>query len=175
VVSLIGFCSDVQALATGYFEAINSDKLQLVDVVKRGEKLSDKTNEILGTEKGTKGELIDEGWGGGRTYSKGGSNPTLSIIVTDAKTKATDYVDSKGKVTSRASSPGELMAHEVVGHGLGYWKSSPTFHHEDAIQSTNLFLRISGSGTYRNGSDHNNKPTLSKSTANGVPAYLKKK
>lgn len=55
-----------------------------------------------------------------------------------------DYVNEAGQIVSRTSSAGELLAHELIGHGLGRQNNSPTSRHEDAIQPGNLYLTATG-------------------------------
>ncbi len=162
---------DVQALAKAYSIAINQDKTHTVEVVKRSESLS---IEGSGTSGFISGEEVDKRSGGGQNQINGSG--TYSIIVMDSQVPIPDFFNqSQGCYESCNSSLGELMSHEMLGHGLGRTLSSPNSSHEDAIQMTNLFLRVIGSSAiYRDGSQHGPKIKLNQGTATDIPDYLKK-
>jgi hypothetical protein len=160
-----------QQLAYGYKNAINSSNIHTVEMVYRSENLSSTGASISGQKTGND---IDNSAGGGLNISNSG-NSTFSIIVMDSKAKVTDF-RSGGLPTTRSSSPGELLSHELLGHGVGRLNGSVSAHFVDAIQMTNLYLRAQGiNNIFRNGAAHGKKPgeiALLKSDATSVPSYI---
>jgi RHS repeat-associated protein len=138
-----GLDKDSKALAKGYFKAINSNKVHQIEVVSRNEPTSS-----LAQKGGypASGAEVDKDYGGGSTmHTKGG---TYSIVVSDS-TDPISYLDTKtGSNTSAPSSPGEIMAHEVLGHGRHWLIDSKS------IQMSNIFLRATESSLQRDASDH---------------------
>lgn len=71
-----------------------------------------------------------------------------------------------------SSSGGELLAHELLGHGVGRVTGSVGARHADSIQLTNLFMRVSGNGhLQRDGTSHGGR--LTSAVSGSVPARLK--
>ena len=99
------------------------------------------------------------------------ANQRISAVLQD------DYVNESGQMVSTTSSAGELLAHKVLGHGLGRAKKSPTYMHEDAIQAGNLYLRAVGiNNIYSEGSNHRQYAygaLMMKSDAETIPWYLR--
>jgi hypothetical protein len=163
-----GLTSDQQQLAYGYYNAINSTDVHTVEMVYRNEALSATTKGITG--KSTGAELDDMAFGGFNV--KTSSNSTFSAIVMDNAKHVGDYINNKGASSFRAGSPGEILAHEMLGHGVGALRGSATSGHQDALQMSNLYLRAQGQGYYRNGAWHGTNVVLSKQTANQVPSFI---
>jgi hypothetical protein len=77
---------------------------------------------------------------------------------------------SSDAYTTRNSSAGELIAHEMLGHGFNSTSGSPTSDHEDAIQMTNLYLRAQGiTNVYRDGTQHGTGVQLTNGQATAIP------
>jgi hypothetical protein len=166
-----GLSADEQKLAYGYYNAINSSDVHTVEMVYRSESLSTTAATLFGKSKGS--DFDDLTYGGANT--KTSNTSTYSVIMMDNQKQVGDYINSSGASSFRSSSPGELISHEVLGHGVGTLRNSATAYYQDAIQMSNLYLRIQGTGYYRDGSWHGKKSSdavLSKSTANQTPSFV---
>jgi hypothetical protein len=126
------------------------------------------------------GHGVDIKTGGGENFNGFfyglGENTTLSVLVSDTKTFTGDYVQKNGEYVSRHPSLGELVSHEVLGHGTGRIYSSNEFDHKDALQMSNLYLRAQGIPLYRDGSDHKGNrrsSILHKREASGFLVFIK--
>jgi len=162
--------TDVQQLAYGYYEAINSTDIHTVEMLFQNENLTSKGQSLTNSNTGT---CIDNKYGGGINFSYSNGD-SYTIIVMNSSAKISDYVQN-GKYITRSSSAGELLSHEMLGHGLGGALKSSSARHKDAIQMTNLYLRIQGyTNVYRNGSQHGpiGSPILTKSTATSIPSFI---
>ena len=171
VYAISGLSAEQQQLANGYYNTINSTDVHTVEMVYRSEILSTTAKALFG--KNTGAQLDDLTYGGVKT--KTSPKSTFTAVIMDNAKHVGDYINSAGISSFRASSPGELVAHELLGHGVGALKASATAHYTDAIQMSNLFLRSQGSSFYRNGNWHCKNPGetfLSKSTATQVPNYV---
>jgi len=163
---------DEQQLAYGYYSTINSKQTHFVEMANRNEAISSFGTNLF---KFKTGADVDVGAGGG--INTGNKDATYSIIVMDSNVKIGDFKFGNSYI-NRSSSPGELLAHEVLGHGVGRVLGSPDFHYSDAIQMTNLYLRVQGINyTYRDGAMHSkdttvDSPVLSKVSATWVPSYI---
>ena len=157
---------DEQQLAYSYFRAINGTDVHTVEMTERDKALSGIAKDLTGLSLGSD---IDKKYGGGVNISvKGGS---FSVIVLNSKANIADYSIVHGGIGLR-SSPEELFAHEVLGHGSGRALGSTTHNHIDAIQMTNLYLRSAGEHvTYRTGTGHGTRQLIPKSIANEIPAF----
>jgi hypothetical protein len=87
-----------------------------------------------------------------------------------------DYQDNNtgNLVPSMTSSRGELLAHELVGHGLTNFNPGGS-QFLNAIQLTNLYHRVTGAGNlYRDGTSHGGTTgiPLTYPQASGVPQYI---
>jgi hypothetical protein len=169
--------SDEQKLAYGYFSVINNSNLHIVEMVYRSESLNTGSQAVFGNKIKT-GEDLDKKVYGGVNFNL---SPTInySIIVMDNIQIVGDFVTNTKSMrySSFSSSPGELLAHELIGHGLGSIVGSSSSGYEDAIQLTNLYLRTKGINyRFRDGSMHSKlshqTPALSKEKANQIPLYL---
>lgn len=170
---------DEKALAQGYFDAVNSQEIHTVEAVKRGEKLDSNLSQINGYKTG---EDVDNATGGGFNY--GTSNGSHTVIVTNSTVPITDYRDNStgARILNRTSSAGELLAHELLGHGLTRYNTGGN-QFLNAIQLTNLYNRVTNtSGSpyrfYRDGSRHGGNPAGAGVAIPGtiswqVPLYLK--
>jgi len=185
-----GLSDDEKALATGYYKVINDKSLHKVSCITRDQTIGSENADVLNSGKydgiqnktdGTafkstdKGSDFDDATGGGTCRKTDYGD--LTIIVMNSSVKIGDYVNTKTgeAVTNYTSSPRELSAHELLGHGLGRSLDSKTWGHEDAIQLTNLYLRVRGvNSRYRNGTSHGSRVELDKDKATSIPSYLKK-
>ncbi|MCW5921684.1 MAG: hypothetical protein KIS77_05025 [Saprospiraceae bacterium] len=171
--ALEGLSTEQQALAIGYYLTINDTETNIVEVVNREEKISEYGKESLGTGY-TMGADIDKADRGGRRTNanshkglglvgeRGENNGSYVAIVQYSKGKVGSYSDG----VIRPSKPGELLAHELLGHGLGI-QNFLGDGQKEAIQAGNLFLKAQGYSYYRKDhgfSDHPN-PT-------GIPQYI---
>jgi RHS repeat-associated protein len=140
-----GLSKDAKALAKGYYNAINSKDINTFEIIKRSEKVSAIGLEALASLRdGSKtGADIDNGSGGGFTAGNR-FDGIHAIVVMDAKTNMEQYSDG----VLRPHLPGEAMAHELLGHGLGGMATLSDGLHE-SIQMGNIFLRVSGKPYYR--------------------------
>ncbi|MGB0523804.1 MAG: RHS repeat domain-containing protein [Flammeovirgaceae bacterium] len=181
--SAIGELSDdEQALANAYFQAINASEVHTIEAVYRGEDLA------VGTPDFKTGQDVDTKAGGGANYQT--ANGSHSIIVMDSKAKINYHsnanLDKLGpQAYKSSSSPGELIAHELLGHGYGNSINPSQAAHEFAIQMSNLHSRVTGSSLFRDGQSHSTPPNapqhlkrfvstkLSQSTATAVPNHFK--
>jgi RHS repeat-associated protein len=176
-----GLSDDERALAEGYYTMINDNNKHFINVVKRGEKINLKNKQIDPSLRGAlsgaaTGADADAQWGGGANVSSQSLNQSVSVVVKNSKASVGDFQNwgtSPGYI-SRSSSLGELIAHEAIGHGLGGLSNSPTAGHADAIQMTNLFLRVVyfKSGNFRDGTTHGPGTPLNKSQAEAIPSYV---
>jgi len=168
--------TDEKALAEGYFDAVNSSEIHTVEAVKRGEKLTSSTSKIGGA---TTGADIDNMTGGGfNTATTTGSH---TVIIMNSTVPITDYRDNStgARILNRASSAGELLAHELLGHGLTRFNTGGN-QFLNAVQLTNLYHRATtgSSRYYRDGSRHGGNPAGSGVLIPGtiswqVPLYLR--
>lgn len=168
-----GLSSDEKALAKAYYLAINSSDMHHIDLCLQDEDLNSKTKKAFNEKRWTSGTEVEYFTGGG--INKKTKNGSFTIVIMDSTTGIA-YTHNKTKMAyKRYSTPGELVSHELLGHGYGRSIGSPSSRHEDAIQMTNLYWRVRGyNNFYRNGSDHGiNNPTLSKSIANEIPKHYR--
>lgn len=145
-----------------------------IEMVQRGEALTANGSAVAGLDRNgnliTTGEGVDNKWGGGVNNPSAGSS-SYSVIVMNSTANVGDF-RSGGCYTIRRSSPGELLAHETLGHGVGGAGGSSTWGHQDAKQMTNLYLRTQGVSIYRNGRTHGSGVVLSKTTATAIPTFI---
>ncbi|MBS1561135.1 MAG: RHS repeat protein [Bacteroidetes bacterium] len=173
-----GLTVDQQQLAYGYMQAVNGTALHIVEVVSRSETLSGASQQAFKAHHLHTGEDVNMLAGGGvnagQFNSQGQLVGTRTVVVLDATFLVPDYQFSNSLVTeSHSSSLGELLSHELLGHGLGRVRGSQHASHQDALQMTNLFLRTQGvTSLYRNGASHGDRQLLSMQDATGVPNYL---
>ena len=133
-----GLSKDARALATGYFNAINRDRIHTVEVLKRGENISTLGGKIHGATTTTKFDFDNSG---GRVlgYTENGfQNPDkqdYSIIIMDSK-----YAQSE-----------ELVAHEVLGHGDNHANAGIGTSESGvrSVQATNVYRRAVGNTQLR--------------------------
>jgi len=177
---IAGLSKEGQALAIGYFIAVNQEATNVIEVVTRNENISTYGRNLMyGKESsGRTGVDIDADFGGGNSANvyqedgivniiRGGNYGTYASIVMDSKYKSKFMMYSNG--SHGPSLPGELLAHELLGHGLGS-RYSFTDGKDEAVQAGNLYLRASGKNYYRPG--HGVRPDTEHFNPNGIPPHL---
>ena len=177
-----GLNADETALAEGYFNAINSSEIHTVEAVRRGGKFSSALSDQFGDFNGDgkiNGADADDRTGGGFNFKT--STGSHTVIIMNSTVPITDYVDSTTgvRILNRTSSAGELLAHELLGHGLTNYNAGGN-QFLNAIQLTNLYNRVTtgSSRFYRDGSRHGGNPrgsgiAIPGSIAQQVPLYLR--
>ncbi len=163
--------ADQKSLAKGYVDAINSTQVHTVEAVRRGESLKDANSTQFGDRTG---KDIDASAGGG--FNVPTANGTHTVIVMNSAANIPDYRDNNtgNLVPGMTSSRGELLAHELVGHGLTNFNAGGS-QFLNAIQLTNLYHRVTGAGNlYRDGTSHGGTTgiPLTYPQASGVPLYI---
>ena len=168
--------TDEKALAQGYFNAVNSSEIHTVEAVKRGEKLKSGLSTAFGD---TTGADIDNSSGGGFNYKT--TTGSHTVVIMNSAIGIPDYRDNStgAYVVGRTSVAGELLAHELLGHGLTNYNTGGN-QFLNAVQLTNLYHRVTtgSSRFYRDGSAHGGNPAGSGVAIPGsiswqVPLYLK--
>lgn len=179
-----GVDESTQLLAYAYYSVINSDVRHDVDIVSREGWFSKSTQKVLTYFKG-QGKDVEDNIAQGPGYNwpyyeipnKKMFTGTNTVLITDPISKI-NYLNPTGVFSSLRFSLAELVAHEVLGHGLGREGGrGESVHNLSAIQMNNLFLRVMPPTPYqlpvwRNGSDHGFSIPISKEKANAVPTYL---
>jgi len=168
--------ADQKALVKGYANAINSTEVHTVEAVRRGESLKD-ANSIQNFGGGNitrTGADVDAVAGGG--FNIPTTNGTHTVIVMNSSANIPDYQDNNtgNLVPGMTSSRGELLAHELIGHGLTNFNTGGN-QFLNAIQLTNLYHRVTGTGNlYRDGTSHGgtNGIPLTYPQASAIPLYL---
>jgi hypothetical protein len=164
-----GLSVDQFLLGFAYVTAVNDESTQIVSVVQREESFEEGTATLLNYANPL---MLDQYSGGGRNKLVN-SNTTLSVIISDSQAKINDYMQDNGKYMARLNSAGELLAHEMLGHGFNRTGGgSLTDSHKDPIQMTNLYLRSQNiKDIYRDGRAHGSSidVNLPKQQATGVP------
>jgi RHS repeat-associated protein len=167
--------ADQKSLVKGYVDAINSTQVHTVEVARRGESLKDANSviNIGGTMTRTGGD-VDAAAGGG--FNIPTATGTHSVIVMNSTANIPDYRDNNtgNLVPGMTSSRGELLAHELLGHGLTNFNPGGS-QFLNAIQLTNLYHRVTGTGNlYRDGTSHGGTTgiPLTYPQASAVPLYL---
>ena len=170
--AISGLNKDEKALAIGYFKAINDNKIHKVDMTMSYESLNKETIKAFSGSGYKKGKDVDRMAGGG--VNKGIVGGTFTIVVMDSSAPIDFVLSANGNHYNRFSTPAELLAHELLGHGYARSVNSPNYQHKDAIQMTNLYWRVRGyHNFYRDGRYHYNGIILNKNQANGLPSFLK--
>jgi|GEM_PF-3246940 hypothetical protein len=156
-------------------KAVNSQTKHFVGVVSEGQELNaDKRinlNSFLLSRAESTAPHVDEAYAGGWSDQLG--NHTVAVIALDSKGVLTDNRTANDGVGNLApSSLGELLAHELIGHNVGYSINGGK-NHVSSIQVTNIYRRSIGNTQWRSGQGHlGNKDKLDKAKANGVPWWL---
>lgn len=173
--------SDEYNLLMGYVDAINSNDNHIVEMAKSSEPLSNTSISILKGKKTKAGSSFQTGkdineFGGGVNFSSQQLKSSHTIVLMDATAKVNYYKNSsKTDWVVMVGFIGEVLAHELLGHGVGGVTGSKTSKHEDAIQLTNLYLRVAGkTGWWDDGAYHKIGGGLKLNIAQDIPAYLKK-
>lgn len=165
-----GFSEDEAALAKGYLIAINSDEDHYIEMVYQSEELSEQTARIMGYDEGTKGSHVVTTSGGGKNAATGNGG-SHSVVVMD-NSRTFPVIGNNASI----SSSGDLLAHELLGHGL--LRSLPynaEQHHHQAVQTSNLYRRVNGNTNWRNGAHHGNPAYsgLPSDVARAIPTMFK--
>lgn len=151
--------TDVRSLAYAYFLTINSNDSHYIDMTFTYETLNTRSIFALHLAPKTKGLQADKNNGGGvnAVYTGG----TLTVVVMDSKADIGDFTYAPNGVQyPRHSTPAELLAHELLGHGYGRVISSRTYGHEDAVRMSNLYWRARSYHNFdRNSSWHGTQVT----------------
>ena len=183
--------ADEKALAKGYFKAITDNKRHVTSILYPGEKISNHTAQALSTkdnplDKYSKAGKLDKIVGGGVNYTTPKGDVTVVVIgssvpIIDTKPYPGESDPYAGR---RTSSSAELLAHELLGHGLTRTNINTAYNQwKNAILVSNLYMRTHGdSNLYRDGTQHglsdghgkNIPPTaLTPGQSKEVPSYLK--
>ena len=138
---------DEAALFRGYAAAINGSETNVVEVLKRGETISEYGQSSLSNM--ITANDIDKYHGGGRkeqavhdeNFAIGGNGSYVAVLLNPLTT----LTYSNGE---RPSLPGEILAHELLGHGLGD-RGIRNNGTDASIQMGNAYLRATGRNYYR--------------------------
>ena len=170
--ALVGLTADQAALVLGYAALINGSETNVVEVVNREETISEYGQEVFGGGMKT-GADLDALSGGGRAGQarydgnivRLGADGTYGIVTANSQVRL-DYNDG-----SRLGMPGETLAHELLGHGLGSRGGRSDGQQIDAaIQTGNIYLRTQGKTYYR--PDHGVTNHTKAFNPNAIPNYL---
>lgn len=175
----------------GYFKAINDDKKHYVTVYLPTDKLGSTTSKQFandGFNEEMKANVIDPKFGGG-VNKRLSSNSDKTLILMNSQAIIGDAFSNSNdsKIENYKSSAGELLTHELIGHGLTLYNN---FSYENtwrnAILMTNLYCRVNKIDAYRDGSNHENYGEnskvfrnemiirrLDKNNSTSIPNYLK--
>ena len=166
---------DVTALAQGYFDAANSSEVHSVEAVRRGENLTSSLSTVFGD---VTGKDVENSGGG---FNYGTSSGSHTVYLVNPKSKLDFVNNSTGNVFQRKVSSGDLLAHELLGHGLTRYNSGGS-QYQNAIQLSNLYLRVVNRGPkiWDSGAHHGGNPRghgvpMPAHEAWGIPSYLKPK
>ena len=161
-----------KALFAGYASLVNGKETNVVEVVKRSETLSAYGQTAIGGFAKTGADLDAEAGGGQRAqagYEPGivnmGAEGSYAAIVMDSQASLNSYSDHLG----RASLPGELLAHELIGHGLG-GRATYSDGVDEAIQAGNLYLQATGRPYFRK--DHGAVEHSAGFNPRAIPSFL---
>ena len=161
---------DEKALAIGYYKAINSKDVHYVDMTLREESLNPMTIDHFRDFNFRTGRQIDHDTNGG-VNTDSGRNGSFSIVIMNSIENVDFVYSSNENHYNRKSTPAEILAHELLGHGFSSSIGSPGSKYIDAIQLTNLYWRVRGYHLfYRDGTNHGWKMTKSKATS--IPYFL---
>jgi hypothetical protein len=161
---------DEKALALGYFKAINDDKKHFVTVYLKTDKIGSSNANIFkadGISENDKGSIIDEKFGGGANI-RINNNVDRTIICMNSEAQIHDAFSTRSgqKALNHKSTAGELITHELIGHGLTLYNGYSEYNTwKNAILMTNLYLRVNKVEIFRNGTYHQSpkKPLVSTS------------
>ncbi|MEM9546554.1 MAG: RHS repeat-associated core domain-containing protein [Bacteroidota bacterium] len=148
--ALSGLNADQAALVIGYAAMINGSETNVVEVVNSDETISEYGQNALSGSK-TGADLINNSGGGysGQAHYDGsivrsGADGTYGIVTANSSS-ILYYNNGTGR-----SMPGETLAHEMLGHGLGNRGGRSDGQQLDAsIQSGNIYRRTQGVTSYR--------------------------
>jgi hypothetical protein len=169
---------DTRMLLKAYFHAMTDNRAHIIEMVRRKEALSKYGQYQLKTDyfKYKTGANVEEQDGGGKSVTanwgeelshlwEDAGEGAYCVIVMDTIAKISSYSDD----VARPSLSGELLAHELLGHGIGrYYDTFQSDGVNESVQMGNLYLRIKKKSYYRmsHGITHpeNFNP-------NGIPAF----
>ena len=134
---------DEKALAIGYYKAINSKDVHYVDMTLREESLNPMTIDHFRDFNFRTGRQIDHDTNGG-VNTDSGRNGSFSIVIMNSIANVDFVYSSNENHYNRKSTPAEILAHELLGHGFSSSIGSPGSKYIDAIQLTNLYWRVRG-------------------------------
>ena len=145
--------TDEKALAQGYFDAVNSGEIHTVEAVRRGKKLKSGLSTFFGDKNGKDVENS----GGGFNYKT--ATGSHSVIVVNPKVELDFVNNTTGNLFKDKVQAGDLLAHELLGHGLTNYNVGGS-QFLNAIQLSNLYLRVVNGGPkiYDNGAGHGGNP-----------------
>ncbi|MBU3661555.1 MAG: hypothetical protein FGM14_16955 [Flavobacteriales bacterium] len=158
---------DEKALAMGYFKAINDDKKHYVTVYLPTDNLGSTTENQFssgGLKSNMKASVLDPLAGGGVNTSLS-ANSDKTLILMNSQRFIGDAFSSinESSISNHKSSAGELLTHELIGHGLTLYNNHSDYNTwKNAIQMSNLYLRVNKIDIYRDGSHHENLQSKSK-------------
>ena len=168
---------DQRSLAEGYVDAINDNDVHSVEVARRGEDLTASSSSLSTNGADKTGADVDANEGGGFNIRQTATSDR-TVIVMNSTAVIPDYRNATtgSLVPNINSSSGELLSHELLGHGLSNYNTGGS-QFLNAIELTNLYHRVTGTGDlYRDGTSHGgtNGIPLSLQQASGVPNYLQR-
>jgi RHS repeat-associated protein len=180
---------DVRTLAIAYYKAIKYQRVHVVEMINQDEIISEFGIEQIDTDTKRPGlyktgkDVNDKDYGGKSVSTNyfdkrpdllsGGSEGSYNVIVMNPTAVLTHgYTDGvKDNYFSAKSLPGELLAHELLGHGIGrfYFNASDGTASFESIQMGNLYLRMKGYNRYR---DSHGVTSPEGVSSNGIPYYF---
>lgn len=180
---------DEKALALGYFKAIDDDKKHFITIYSHTDNLSSNDIKSLGAPNASKATFLESKAGGGLNFSIEDGKSDKTIILMNSKAVigdaiSTNYYAQNVYMKKHTSSVGELLSHELIGHGLTRYNGYSGYNTwKNAILMTNLYLRVNNRNVYRDGSHHENSDNglmynfnvyrMGRNEANELPSYLK--
>ncbi len=169
-----GVDSETATFARAYAQAINSENVHKVEVVKRGDDLSSFSQTktalgLLGRKTANNVEKLDGG-GVNATLRNGGN---LTVIVMNSQVVSPMLDSTTKSFVPFRNNISSTLSHELLGHGVGKVLNSKGFEHTDAIQMENLSLRVQGLGRYQtDGGTHNTNEVLTQNIYSGIPTHF---
>ncbi len=165
--------TDQKSLAWGYFYAINSKPVHNVTMVNRNEEVDVEAWQSRYDIDPLTGESFEIG--GGAAYYVFEANETYNLVVMDSQSSTTYVVNfGVGSVIDEngTHTPGQALAHELLGHSVPQMLESHEYAHRTPIQLSNLYRRANNYLGYRDGVDHGG-PALNFLNANAIPYYIR--
>jgi hypothetical protein len=175
---------DTRTLLKAYFNVM-TNRVHIIEMITREEYLSKYGKEQLQLTNYKKetfeyktGKSVDEEDGGGKSVIanwdedkshlwKNAQEGSYCVIIMNSTAKVEQYSDG----ILKPSLKGEILAHELLGHGVGrYYETYQSDGRDEAIQMGNLYLRIKKQSYYRtdHGTDHSQN-----FNPNGYPIFYR--